>query len=189
MQNRLTSNTQGQFLIAMPSLSCSVFSKSLIYMLEHNREGAIGLIINHPVNITTDDLLLQINPEYNGSSHPQHVYTGGPVDAYRGFVLHQPGKQTWQNQTTLTPNFAITLSADILEAMSQGEDVQEYMIVLGYSGWAPDQLEQELADNAWLTVATDPVEIFNLQPEQRLYAAARKLGIDYEQLSGDAGHA
>lgn len=189
MQENLTSNTQGQFLIAMPGLNCSVFSGSLIYMLEHNDEGAIGLIVNHPIAITTNDLLRQIDSNYTENRHPQHIFAGGPVATQRGFVLHHPGQHTWQNQTTLTDDFAVTVSADILEAMAKGDDVEEYMIVLGYSGWSPQQLEQELADNAWLTVAATPSYILSLQPEQRLNAAAKVLGIDYQQLTGDAGHA
>lgn len=189
MQENLTSNTQGQFLIAMPGLNCSVFSGALIYILEHNKDGAIGLIINQTIDTTTDDLLHQINPDYSGNQHLQPIFSGGPVESQRGFVLHRPSAQLWENQTSLTADFAITVSADILQAMSKGVDIQEYMIVLGYSGWASEQLEQELADNAWLTVATNPVNILNLKPEQRLNAAARELGINYEQLSGDAGHA
>ncbi len=189
MQENLTSNTQGQFLIAMPSLNCSVFSGSLIYILEHNEDGAIGLIVNQPLDITANSLLQQINPDYTDNKHAQHIFCGGPVETQRGFVLHHPGEHTWENQTTLAPDFAITISADILDAMSKGEDIEEFMIILGYSGWAPGQLEQELVENAWLTVSTNPTDILNLKPEDRLNAAARELGISYEQLSGDAGHA
>lgn len=182
-------NTEGQFLVAMPSLDCPVFSRTLVLMLEHSDEGAIGLIINKPLDIETGEILRQLNPAYWDPTHSRHLFYGGPVANEQGFVLHPPGNFTWKNQILLRPGLAVTTSSDILEWMSEGNDIGEYMIVLGYAGWGPDQLEQELASNAWLTVATDPVELLTIKPEQRLAVAISKLGISYEQLSGQSGHA
>lgn len=179
---------QGDLLIAMPSLECPFFSGSLVYLLEHGEEGAMGLIINRPLEVSHREILEQINPSPTGS-HDEPIYCGGPVGTDRGFVLHRPDPgHEWKNQVHLTSRLAMTTSTDILRYVSEGNHVDIYLIAVGYSGWGPGQLETEIAENSWLTVTTDPVEILLLPSAQRLHAAAGKLGIDYRLLPSSAGH-
>ena len=180
----------GQFLVAMPSLAHSFFDHALIYMLDHNEEGAMGLIINQPMDISVDNVLVQLNKNYNAQLYPQPVLCGGPVESYRGFVLHRSNNnQQWQGAMPLPEGIYVTASADILDALIEGRDIGDFLIVLGYSGWAPGQLEQELADNAWLTVKACPDIMFNTDTSRRLEAVTRTLGISYSQLSDTSGHA
>lgn len=179
-----------QCLVAMPCLENSYFEKSVIYLLDHNENGAFGLVINKPMDIAVDEILRQINEDYHSHFHPEPAYAGGPVDGHRGFVLHQPmASGIWQQQATVNHHLAITSSADILHAMSKNENVQEYMIVLGYSGWSAGQLEQEIADNSWLTINIPIADLLRIPAEQRLDAALQTLGIKYAQLGKTAGHA
>lgn len=179
----------GQCLVAMPGLEGSFFEKTVIYMLDHNEEGAFGLIINKIMDITIDEVLEQINPAYHANLHPDFIYAGGPVDGHRGFVLHQPADTIkWEHQANVNAELAITNSADILEALANGENVMEYMIILGYSGWSPGQLEQEIADNSWINVNIPVKTLLDLPVEKRLDAALQTLGIQYTQLTQTAGH-
>lgn len=177
-------------LIAMPSQAGSYFEKAAIYLLEHDENGAFGLVINKPTDANVDDVLLQINADYSGNSYPEPVYLGGPVDTHRGFVLHRPSNtDTWEQQITLNEHIAITTSADILEAMSKEYSVGEYHIILGYSGWSAGQLEEEIANNIWLVVDT-PLEALLQTPHHlRIDAALKPLGIYYNQLAHSSGHA
>jgi len=177
-------------LIAMPSLDGSYFEKAVIYLLEHDEHGAFGLIINKPTDASIDDVLLQINPDYDGNSYPESVYLGGPVDTHRGFVLHRPSNtDTWEQQATLNEEVAITTSADILSAMSNEHGVGEYQIILGYSGWSEGQLEEELAENAWLAVKVPLEQLLKVPAKRRIEVALKPLGIHYNQLSSTSGKA
>jgi putative transcriptional regulator len=117
----------------------------------------------------------------------QIVYLGGPVQQERGFVLHTP--QPFSSTLNVTDAVSLTTSKDVLEAVAQGTGPAKFMVSLGYSGWSAGQLEQEMAQNAWLSVEADPHVIFDLPPEQRLPAAMKLLGIDFSNLSDEAGHA
>lgn len=180
---------ENQLLIAMPTLGDPYFNKTVTYICEHNDEGAMGLIINLPVNVTLNELLEQI--EANVEDNPileQKVLTGGPVSPQRGFVLHSP-QDCWSTSLSLSDDIMITTSKDILMALGTDEAPDMFIVTLGYAGWGPGQLEQELQNNAWLTTTADSKILFKTPIEQRWKKATEKLGIDIAHLSSDVGHA
>lgn len=182
-------NLTHHFLIAMPSMADSVFAKTITYVCEHNEHGALGLVINRPTDLTLVSLLKQLNISSAGDSPEEMpVFFGGPVQIDCGFVLHHPvGK--WQSTMAVNNEVGLTTSLDILQAMANSEGPEQALVALGYSGWAPGQIEQELAQNAWLTVPASTSVIFDLTSEKRLPAALQLLGIDFSNLSNDIGHA
>ena len=175
-----------QFLIATPYLADPRFEGSLTYICEHSDEGAMGLTINHPLDLDLGDLLSQLSME----GEPPHapVYQGGPVQPERGFVLHRPVGH-WQSSLALTDTLALSTSRDILSAIAVGEGPADFLMLLGYAGWSPGQLEEELAGDAWLTCPADETILFEREPAQRLNAALEKLGVSPGHLSGGVGHA
>jgi putative transcriptional regulator len=207
---------ENQFLIAMPSLGDPYFNKTVTYICEHNEDGAMGLIINLPVNITLSDLLKQIDPEEENeksdqltdksktnsasigladnsltditNSLEQLVLTGGPIAQQRGFVLHS-SQTGWSSSLVLNKELMITTSKDILLALGTEKAPEQFMVTLGYAGWGPGQLEQELQANSWLTTPADSDILFNTPIELRWKKATEKLGIDLAHLSSDVGHA
>jgi putative transcriptional regulator len=182
-------NLTGHFLIAMPAMADPYFAKSVAYVCEHNENGALGIVINRPIDMKLDDLFEQISIDLKdkelGSSA---VHFGGPVQVDRGFVLHQPVGE-WQSTIAVSGDTALTTSKDILEATARGEGPQKILVSLGYAGWSPGQLEQELSQNAWLTVPATEGIIFDLPAEEKLVAAMSLLGVDFASLSEEAGHA
>ncbi|MDP1558592.1 MAG: YqgE/AlgH family protein [Nitrosomonas sp.] len=186
MQNvNLTHN----FLIAMPSLVDSVFSGTIMYICEHNEQGALGLVINRQMDLTLNSLLKQLHiPCKNSLPNEIPILFGGPVQIDCGFVLHHPvGK--WQSTLVVNEEVGLTTSLDILQAIADSEGPEQILVTLGYSGWASGQIEQELAQNSWLTVPASPHIIFDLSSEERLPAAMQLLGIDFFNLSNEVGHA
>ena len=182
-------NLTHHFLIAMPAMADLHFSKTLTYICEHNDQGALGLVINRPIDMTLESLFEQIGLTPVGQDlRITPVYFGGPVQMDRGFVLHQP-VGAWQSTMAVRDEVALTTSKDILQAAARGEGPARIMVTLGYAGWAPGQLEHEIAQNAWLTVKAAPRVIFEMPAEERLPAAMELLGIDFASLSDDAGHA
>ncbi|MCP4987408.1 MAG: YqgE/AlgH family protein [Colwellia sp.] len=197
---------ENQLLIAMPSLGDPYFNKTVTYICEHNEEGAMGLIINLPVNITLSDLLKQIEPEDDTAqvmestqgdiaeatdstnSLEQLVLSGGPISQQRGFVLHS-SQSGWSSSLVLSKELMITTSKDILLALGTKKAPEQFMVTLGYAGWGPGQLEQELQANSWLTTPADIEILFNTPIEQRWKKATEKMGIDLAHLSLDIGHA
>ncbi len=182
-------NLSRHFLIAMPAMADPVFARSLTYICDHNENGAMGIIVNRPIELDVATLLEQIDVELHHeeiASTP--VYFGGPVQTERGFVLHQP-LGSWQSSLAISDELGMTTSKDILQAVAEGQGPERFFITLGYAGWSAGQLESELAQNAWLTVEADPNVIFNLPAEQRYEAALKLLGIDMAMLSDEAGHA
>jgi len=184
-----TLNLTDHFLIAMPNMVDPHFAKTLTYICEHNERGALGLVVNRPIDLTLRSMLDQIGIEMEDQAMGgMWVHFGGPVQTDRGFVLHHPlGK--WASTLPVNDQVGLTTSKDILEAVARGEGPQQILVTLGYAGWEPGQLEHELAQNAWLTVAASPQVIFELPAEQRLAAAMEMLGIDFARLSDDVGHA
>ncbi|NRB37793.1 MAG: YqgE/AlgH family protein [Pseudomonadales bacterium] len=185
----ILSDVQGQLLIAMPGLEDELFNGSLIYILEHSKEGAVGIIINKILDIDVNEVLSQIDNKYSDTQHATAVLKGGPVSNNRGFVLHTNAGENWQHQVKLFEGLYLTTSADILEALAKGEDIGQFQLALGYSGWSPGQLEEELAANSWINVSIDKEILFNTPYEERLHAAAQKLGITYSLLSATGGSA
>jgi putative transcriptional regulator len=170
-------NLTDHFLIAMPTMEDPYFSKSLIYIAEHNEQGALGIIVNRPINMTLATLFDKIDePLKSAELANLPIFFGGPVQTDRGFVLHRP-LGAW------------TSSRDVLQAVARDGEPHQIMISLGYSGWGAGQLEGELAQNAWLTVPAEPFILFDLPCEERLPSAMEMLGIDFIHLTGQAGHA
>lgn len=184
-----STNLNNQFLIAMPSLNDPLFVHSVTYICEHSADGAMGIVINRPMDINTYELLdyLQIKTNQEQLKN-QIVYAGGPLQNDRGFVLHSPGRD-WQSSLNCSENLTITSSKDILEAIAQGEGPADSFIALGYAGWEPGQLEAEIAENIWLTAPANSDIIFQLSYPKRWQAAANLIGVNIETLSGDIGHA
>ncbi|WP_298219806.1 YqgE/AlgH family protein [Halothiobacillus sp.] len=180
---------KNQLLIAMPSLDDPNFNHSVTYVCEHNEEGAMGITINRPLDVTLGDIFdhMKISCS-NPSIRSRPVFMGGPVALERGFVLHTP-HGGWESTLEITDEIGLTTSKDILQALADGAGPARAVIALGYSGWSEGQLEQELADNTWLTVAAKTELIFDYPVEERWAAAARSLGVDMNLLSGEAGHA
>lgn len=176
-------------LIAMPGLNDPNFERSVTYICAHDSDGAMGFVINRPLEISLGDLFEHLEIPLRMQDEDQIVLNGGPVENDHGFVLHKPGQEHWHSTWNVSEEVAITTSKDILKAMGAGSAPEEAFIALGYAGWGPGQLEQELMDNAWLTVAVDPKVIFDTPIEQRWLAATRLLGIDIAMLSDVAGHA
>jgi len=177
------------FLIAMPSMVDPNFAKSLTYICEHNDQGALGVVVNRPIDMTLGNLFEQIDiPLCDAACGRLPVYFGGPVQVDRGFVLHRPPGD-WQSTLSINAQLGLTTSRDILQAVAEGRGPERILVSLGYAGWAPGQLEQELTQNAWLTVGASLEVIFELPAEQRLSAAMRLLGVDLARLSDDVGHA
>ncbi|HUF19396.1 MAG TPA: YqgE/AlgH family protein [Burkholderiales bacterium] len=184
-------NLTNHFLIAMPAMADPYFAKSLTFVCEHNEQGALGVVVNRPTDMTLGALFQQVEiPLSDDDLARLPVYFGGPVQVDRGFVLHRP-VGGWQSTLSVNGEVGLTTSKDILQALSHGQGPRavDILVSLGYAGWAPGQLEHELKQNAWLTVAADPSVIFDLPPEARLQAAVELLGIDLASLSEDAGHA
>ena len=183
-------NLTHHFLIAMPNMADPYFSKSLTYICEHNDQGALGVVLTRPVDLTLSALLEQIEiPTSDAHIAEVRVHFGGPVQMDRGFVLHQPAGE-WQSTLRVNDQIGLTTSKDVLEAVARGEGPEKFFVTLGYAGWAPGQLEHELSQNAWLSVAAkDTSLIFDLPLESRFDAAMHLLGIDTINLSEDAGHA
>ncbi|MDY6991539.1 MAG: YqgE/AlgH family protein [Pseudomonadota bacterium] len=177
------------FLIAMPNLADPNFFHTVTYICMHNEEGAMGIVINRPMDVDLGDVLEHMEIEAQdpiASRLP--IFEGGPVQRERGFVIHRPPGQ-WDAMLTVSESLGITTSRDILGAIACGQGPQQVLIALGYAGWGAGQLEQELAENAWLSIPADNQIIFETPPEKRWEAAAARLGVDLTLLSNDAGHA
>jgi putative transcriptional regulator len=178
-----------QFLIAMPTLADPNFFQTVTYISEHNASGALGLVINRPLNLSLEQLLehLQIATDRPDLA-ALPIYHGGPVQPEQGFVLHSPIGH-WGATLRVTDRIGITTSRDILQAVARGDGPEYLLVALGYAGWGPGQLERELAENAWLSGPADFDTLFHTPSDRRWLAAAALLGIDLTLLSSDAGHA
>jgi putative transcriptional regulator len=182
-------NLTHHFLIAMPNMADPYFAKTLTYVCEHNDQGALGLVVNRPIDMTLQALFerLSLTLKHKDLSDAP-IYFGGPVQTDRGFVLHEP-TGNWQSTLRVRDTIGLTTSKDILEAVGRGEGPQKILVTLGYAGWSAGQLEHELGQNAWLTVEAKDAILFDLPSEERLPAAMELLGVDYARLADSAGHA
>jgi putative transcriptional regulator len=182
-----------QFLIAMPGTADETFAGAVVYLCEHNEKGAVGLVINKPIDIKLRNLFEKVELSLDRSElAEQPVYFGGPVQTERGFVLHEKlgeGGGHYSSTLSVPGGLEMTTSKDVLEAMSGGAGPKKVLITLGYSGWEAGQLEDELGRNGWLTVGADPKVIFDTPIEKRYDTALSLLGFDPRMLSLDAGHA
>lgn len=177
-----------QFLIAMPSLQDPNFVRTVTYLCSHDDSGALGIVINRPLELSLAELLEHIQLESTDYTQAHSVFSGGPVQPQQGFVLHTP-MGDWESTLAITGDIGLTTSSDILRAQAEGNGPEHLLVALGYAGWGPGQLEQEMANNAWLSGPADPKIIFSTPIQQRWQAAASLLGVDLRLLSSDAGHA
>jgi putative transcriptional regulator len=176
------------FLIAMPTLSEHNFYRGVVYICEHSEQGAVGMLINRPLEMHLSDILVGMEITYHRSDIEQiPILFGGPISPEHGFVIHRP-KQEWRATLMASEEIAITTSKDILQAIGEGNGPDDLMVCLGYSGWNAGQLEQEIKKN-WLCCPASAEIIFNTPVEQRWDAAAKLLGIEINQLSATIGHA
>jgi putative transcriptional regulator len=178
-----------QLLIAMPGMADPNFNSTVTLVCEHNAEGALGIVINRPIEMNLGNLFEQLdveNPDRAMASHP--VLNGGPVARERGFVLHNPGAE-YESSVSVSPDLQLTLSRDVIDAMAAGEGPDQSLVALGYAGWDAGQLEAEMLANTWLTVPASTEVIFDVPFADRWTVAAQTIGIDISTLSPDAGHA
>lgn len=186
-------NLTNQFLIAMPGMSDGNFAGAVVYMCEHNDKGALGLVINRPIDINLRNLFEKVDLTLDRDDlAARPVYFGGPVQTERGFVLHESLDEEgghYNSSLKIAGGLEMTTSRDVLEALSNGAGPRKVFITLGYSGWSAGQLEEELARNGWLTVDAEPTIIFDTPVEQRYDKALSLLGVDRSFLMGEAGHA
>ena len=186
-------NLTNQFLIAMPGMANDTFAGAVVYLCEHTEQGALGLVINKPIDITLKNLFDKVElPLDSPTLGEQPVFFGGPVQTERGFVLHdgaagQGGPYT--STLSIPGGLSMTTSKDVLEALASGTGPKRLLVTLGYSGWGAGQLEDELGRNGWLTVDAVPDIIFDTPIEQRYDRALALLGFDPRMLSQEAGHA
>ncbi len=179
----------GRFLLAMPSMQDERFQKTVIYMCAHGPEGAMGLVVNKPLeSISFPDLLEQLDITMPPSGEGIEVLFGGPVETGRGFVLHSPD---YIHDATMVvdEDVALTATIDILRAIAEGDGPAQSLLALGYAGWGPGQLDDEIKANGWLSLDSDPTLLFETDVDDKWTAAMRKLGIDPLMLSDEAGHA
>lgn len=178
-----------QFLIAMPGMADPNFNSTVTLICEHNAEGALGIVINRPLDMQLGGLFQQLDLHSDDealASHP--VLIGGPVSPERGFVLHNPGHE-YESSVAVSADVQLTLSRDVIDDMAAGSGPEKTVVALGYAGWDAGQLEAEMLANTWLTVPASPEVIFDVPFAERWRVAARTIGIDISQLSADAGHA
>ena len=185
-------NLANHFLIAMPAMQDPVFGGTVVYVCEHNENGVLGVVINKPTDMTMQVLFERIDLKLSSGLDilmaDEPIMFGGPVQDDRGFVLHTPGA-VYSSSLTVTEEVAFTTSIDVLEAVANGAGPQRLLVSIGYAGWSPGQLEDEIGRNGWLTVGADAAILFDLPVEQRYTAAIRLLGIDPMMLASEAGHA
>lgn len=187
-------NFTHHFLIAMPGLDDEAFAKSVVYMCEHSDRGALGLVINKPSDISLKNLFDKVElPLHRADLTGSPVFQGGPIQTERGFVLHEsmlPGNESvYASTMTIPGGLEMTTSKDVLEALSTGAGPKKIFVSLGYSSWGEGQLESEISDNSWLTVAADPAVIFDTPVGERYDRALLLLGLQSWMLSPEAGHA
>lgn len=186
-----TQNLRNNLLIAMPAMADPNFFRSVTYLCDHNSEGAMGIIINRPLDIYLSDIALQMGFAQSSKTSKCTkipIYDGGPVSNDRGYILHTPHGE-WQSSIKISDEVSLTTSQDILEAIINGEPPDKFFIALGYAGWGKGQLEHELAQNAWLSGPSDSSILFDSPAAERWASSAHLLGFDMSNLSNDIGHA
>ncbi len=187
----------GQMLVAMPSMGDDRFARAVIYVCAHSSEGAMGIIVNQPApHISFPDLLVQLEVipaadliQLPSSAGDVKVLKGGPVDTRRGFVLHSADFFIENSTLPIDEGICLTATLDILKAIARGEGPASAILALGYAGWAPGQLEQEINQNGWLHCTADSELIFGQDTDGKYAKAMKKIGIDLGMLSSEAGHA
>lgn len=181
---------ENQFLIAMPQMEDSYFANTVTYLWKHNNDGALGIVINKPLNASVADIFDELEIEFSikqGAFREEAVLAGGPVERDKGFIIHDAPKN-WESSISVTEEISICTSKSILEDIASGNGPENYLIALGCAGWEAGQLGREIITNTWLTVPADPALIFSGDYENKPQRAASLLGVDLQQLAPDAGH-
>lgn len=187
---RKTEDLSGKLLIAMPGMGDPRFERSVIFLCAHSDDGAMGLIVNKPSHdLSFRNLLDQLEIPVGPASRDIKVHFGGPVEHGRGFVLHSADYRARASTLAVDDHFGMTATLDILEDFARGEGPREALLALGYAGWGPGQLEQEIAANGWLTCDAESGIVFARDDSSKWVAALRSLGVDPVTLSGAAGRA
>ncbi|MRT58714.1 YqgE/AlgH family protein [Enterobacteriaceae bacterium RIT693] len=186
-------NLQHHFLIAMPALQDPLFKRSVVYICEYNDEGAMGIIINKPLeNLQVEGVLekLKIEPEPRDTTIrlDKPVFIGGPLAEDRGFILHSP-PDSFGSSIRISDDTVVTTSRDVLETLGTAKQPKEVIVALGYSSWEKGQLEQEILENSWLTAPASAEILFHTPIADRWREAARLIGIDIHNMPSEAGHA
>lgn len=183
-------NLTNQFLIAMPGMADDTFAGAVVYLCEHTDKGALGLVINKPIDIKLRNLFEKVELTLDREDLAETpVFFGGPVQTERGFVLHEPVGSHYNSSLAIPGGLEMTTSKDVLEALSNGAGPRKVLVTLGYSGWSAGQLEDEIARNGWLNVSAAPEVIFDTPIERRYERALALLGIHPSMLMQEAGHA
>lgn len=173
----------------MPALAGSYFGATLTYLCEHNESGAMGIMVNRPAELTLGELFDQLDITVTDPACREvAVLEGGPVASDRGFILHSDDR-SFESSLPLQDGLMLTTARDVLEAIATGEGPADYLVALGYAGWGEAQLEDEMKDNAWLNTPASSDVLFHTPFADRVTAAAAALGIDFNLISGQAGHA
>ncbi len=183
-----------QFLLAMPGLNESWFDNTLSYIFEHDEQGALGFVVNRPASLTVGEIFDQLDINCIASDYrADTVFTGGPLEVDRGFVLYPSDNSLSFSDDNHTSNggkgISLSGSTELLSSIGSGEGPDHFLLLLGYAGWGAGQLESEIATNAWLTCDADPDILFAANPDDKRRLAAKSLGIDVSMLSSQAGRA
>ncbi len=177
-----------QFIIAMPNLADPNFFHTVAYLCQHNEDGALGIVINRPMDMKLGEIFKQMDINVTAPASAEvPVFAGGPVQQERGFVVHTSGGD-WHATMPVSETLSLTTSRDVLEAIAAGKGPKQYLIALGYAGWSAGQLEKEIMDNAWLNTPCGTQVLFDTPISLRWSAAASQIGIDINQLTAPAGH-
>jgi putative transcriptional regulator len=178
-----------QFIIAMPSLVDPIFFHTVTYLCQHNEEGALGIVINRPLEMKLGDIFKQMNIDFTSSCAAEiNVFSGGPVQQEHGFVLHTAGR-VWDSTMAVSETVSLTTSRDVIEAIATDKGPEKYLVALGYAGWGQGQLEQEILANTWLNSPYSQNVLFDTEINKRWQGAAEEIGININQLTTQAGHA
>lgn len=176
-------------LIATPAIKDPLFASSLVYMCEHNENGSMGLVVNHPTEQNLNEIFGQLDIKCKDETiRNQPVYIGGPVQLEQGFILHTESGG-WQKSIEVSAGIYLTSSIDILRAIAAGKGPIEYLVMLGFSGWSSGQLESELQQNSWLTASASTDLLFHQNADDKWQVAFDTLGFDISMLSPTSGHA
>ncbi|MDP5208136.1 YqgE/AlgH family protein [Microbulbifer sp. 2205BS26-8] len=179
---------RGQFLLAMPGMEDPRFKQTVALLVEHSNEGAMGIVVNAPSKVHWKEVFEQLSLQDSSQRGGEAVLLGGPISPEQGFVLHGAGIQ-FDSTTEINAEISLTASKDILESLAGGHGPDDVLLALGYAGWEPGQLEQELVDNAWLTLPAEPEILFATPIEKRWQNAAARHGINLSGLGSQTGHA
>lgn len=181
---------ENQFLIAMPQLLDPYFANTVTYLWRHNEEGALGIVINKPLQAKITDIFEELDITCSAGEKElehRHVLAGGPVERDKGFIIHDAGEQ-WESSIAVTDEISICTSKTILQDIASGSGPSNYLVALGCAGWEAGQLEREITENAWLTAPANTDLLFSRDYASKAKEATALLGIELEQLSPEAGH-